>query len=151
MIRAESAVFVERGVHGSGYMPPNPIIPVFDDVPLGEWFAKWANGLWDDGYTAGCGTDPLIYCPLQEHTRTEGTVFFLRMLHGTDYEPPAPAGVFADVPSEYWGARWAEAAYNAGLIPACETAPQLLFCPYEPLDRAMAAHMMVEAKGLQLP
>ncbi len=148
MIRAESAVFVERGVQGSGYMSPYPTIAVFDDVPLGEWYAKWANGLWDDGYTAGCGNDPLIYCPLQEHTRTEGTVFFLRMLHGTDYEPPAPTGIFADVPIEYWGARWIEAAYSAGIIPACESDPQLLFCPYVALDRAMAAHMMVLAKGL---
>jgi hypothetical protein len=57
------------------------------DVPLWEWFAKWANGLWEDGYTAGCGTNPLMCCPQQEHTRVEGTVFFLRMMHGADYGP----------------------------------------------------------------
>lgn len=148
MIRAESAVFVERGIHGAGYMPTDPSTSVFTDVPIGEWFAKWANGLWEDGYTAGCGTDPLVYCPLQEHTRTEGTVFFLRMLNGIDYDPPAPSGIFADVPNDYWGARWIEAAYNAGLIPACQTSPELHFCPYDALDRAMAAHMMVQAKGL---
>jgi hypothetical protein len=151
MIRAESAIFVERGIHGAGYMPPDPTEQVFVDVPLWEWFAKWASDLWEDGYTAGCGADPLIYCPLQEHTRTEGTVFFLRILNGADYVPPDPTGIFVDVSVDYWGAKWIEAAFNAGLIPACETEPELRFCPGDPLDRAMAAYMMVRAKGLGVP
>ena len=148
MTRAESAVFVERGIHGSGYLPGQPTSQIFDDVPLWEWFAKWAGGLWVDGYTAGCGADPLIYCPLQEHTRTEGTVFFLRMLHGAGYVPPVPTGLFADVDIGFWGAKWIEAGYIEGLIPACGTSPELRFCPDDPLDRAMAAYMMVQAKGL---
>jgi hypothetical protein len=151
MTRAESAVFVERGVHGADYMPVQPTEQIFADVPLWEWFAKWSTALWDDGYTAGCGTDPLMYCPLQGHTRTEGCVFFLRMLHGADYVPPDPQGIFGDVSLDWWGAKWIEAAYNAGLIPACETTPELRFCPNDPLDRAMAAYMMVQAKGLEIP
>jgi hypothetical protein len=132
-------------------LPDQPTSQIFDDVPLWEWFSKWADGLWADGYTAGCGTDPLIYCPLQEHTRSEGTVFFLRMLHGADYVPPEPAGIFSDVEVGFWGAKWIEEGYNAGLIPACETSPELRFCPDAPLDRAMAAYMMVQAKGLNVP
>ena len=151
MTRAESAVFVERGVHGASYMPAPPTSSAFSDVPLWEWFAKWAGGLFEDGYTAGCGTDPLIYCPLQEHTRTEGAVFFLRMMQGADYVPPDPTGIFGDVPMGFWGAKWAEAAYSAGLIPACATSPELRFCPDAPLDRAMAAFMMVQAKGMNIP
>ena len=151
MTRAESAVFVERGIHGAGYLPGQPSVQVFEDVHLWEWFAKWADGLWGDGYTAGCGNDPLIYCPLQENTRTEGTVFFLRMLHGASYIPPAAVGLFDDVQPEFWGAKWIEAAYKGGLIPACETSPELRFCPDDALDRAMAAYMMVQAKGLNVP
>jgi len=149
MTRAESAVFVERGVHGTDYLPVQPTEQIFADVPLHEWFAKWSTALWEDGYTDGCGTNPLIYCPLQEHTRTEGCVFFLRMMHGVDYVPPDPEGMFVDVPLDWWGAKWVEAAYNAGLIPACETDPELMFCPDDPLDRAMGAYMMVQAKGLE--
>jgi hypothetical protein len=151
LTRAESAVFVERGIHGQGYLPGTPSLQIFDDVPLGEWFAKWATGLWDDGYTAGCGTDPLVYCPMQEHTRQEGTVFFLRMLHGSDFVPPDPIGIFSDVNLDGWGAKWIEAAYQGGLIPACETSPEMKFCPLDPLDRAMGAYMMVQAKGLVVP
>jgi parallel beta-helix repeat protein len=151
MTRAESAVFVVRGVHGAGYTPENPNENVFSDVALSEWYAKWANQLWEDGYTAGCGTNPLVYCPLQPHARTEGTVFFLRMLYGPSYTPPDPIGLFADVSPSFWGARWIEAAYNAGLIPACQTTPELRFCPDDPLDRAMGAYMMFQAKGLGNP
>ncbi len=132
-------------------MPEDPAAQVFDDVLLNEWFAKWVNGMLVDGYTAGCSINPLVYCPLQEHTREEGTVFFLRMLHGAGYVPPAPTGIFADVPLERWGAKWIEAAYQEGIIPACETSPDLKFCPVDPLDRAMAAYMMVQAKGLEIP
>ncbi len=151
MTRAESAVFVERGIHDSDHLPSQPSIQIFDDAPLWEWFAKWANALWDDGFTSGCGTDPLIYCPLRGHTRAEGSVFFLRMMHGADYIPPEPDGVFTDVLTDMWYADWAEAAYNTGLVPACATEPELLFCPNDPLDRAMAAYMMVQAKAMEIP
>jgi hypothetical protein len=150
MNRAESAVFVVRGVHGAEFIPPQPTEPIFDDVPVWEWFADWAAQLWTDGYTAGCGLEPLGYCPFEEHTRAEGGVFFLRMMNGKDYVPPEPVGLFIDVPLTAWYADWVEAAYNAGLIPACETAPELRFCPGDPLDRAMAAYMMVQAKGLSI-
>lgn len=151
MTRVESAVFVERGIHGASFLPAQPSRQIFEDVPLSEWYAKWANALWEDTYTAGCGTDPLVYCPLFEHTRTEGSVFFLRMMNGADFVPPAASGIFADVNPSFWGVRWAEAAYTAGLIPACETSPDLRFCPDDPLDRALGAHMMAQAKGLAGP
>jgi hypothetical protein len=149
--RSESAVFIERGTRGSTYVPTQPVEQVFADVDLNLWYAKWATGLWNDGYTAGCGTNPLIYCPERLHTRIEGVVFYLRMLHGTDYVPPTAEGIFSDLDLEWWGTKWAEAGYRAGLIPACQFTPSLAFCPDEPLDRALAAYMMVQAKGLSLP
>jgi hypothetical protein len=151
MTRAESAVFVDRGNHGAAFDPQDPTEKVFDDVALDAWHADWVHQLWEDGYTSGCGTDPLVYCPYEGHTRTEGCVFFLRMLYGVDYEPPAPQGIFTDVPLDWWGTKWIEAAYNAGLITACETSPELKFCPEDGLTRAVAAYMMVQAKGLELP
>jgi hypothetical protein len=152
MTRAESAVLIERGVHGAGYLPPDPAEQIFADVPLWEWFAKWATGLWEDGYTAGCGLDPLIYCPLQEHSRAEATVFFLRMLHGKDYEPTEVADLpYIDVAEGSWYRRWVGAAYGEGLIQECEDLGDRgddLFRPQEGLRRAEAACMMIRAKGL---
>jgi parallel beta-helix repeat protein len=148
MNRAESAVFVERGIHNADYVPAAPTEIVFDDVALDAWYANWVHGLWEDGYTAGCGTDPLRYCPDQEHTRAEGTVFYLRMMYGADYEPPGANRYFTDVDPEMWYAKWVDAAYEAGIAEPCMTEPELRFCPEDPLTRAVAAYMMVQAKDL---
>jgi hypothetical protein len=150
MNRAESAVFVERGIHSAAYEPAAPATQVFADLPLDSWAAKWVNGLWQDQYTAGCGTNPLVYCPWQGHTRAEGCVFYLRMMHGAAYVPPQPSvQTFDDVPLDAWYAKWAMAAYDAGLLTACQTSPVLKFCPNDPLTRAQGAYMMVRAKGLR--
>jgi hypothetical protein len=151
MTRAESAVFIERGIHNAEYMPPDPSQQIFDDVALTEWFAKWTSQLWEDGYTSGCGTDPLIYCPLQEHTIAEGCVFYLRMMKGADYEPQEATGIFTDVPLEAWYARWVEDAYAEGILLPCQTEPDLMACPLDGLERAMGAYMMVQAKEIELP
>jgi len=77
-------------------------------------------------------------------------VFYLRMLNGAAYEPAQPTQqTFADVPLETWYANWVQAAYDAGLLTACQTTPELRFCPNDPLTRALAAYMMVQAKGLR--
>jgi hypothetical protein len=150
MNRAESAVFVERGIHTASYSPPTPTSQAFADLPLDSWAASWVNGLWVDGYTSGCGTNPLVYCPWQGHTRAEGCVFYQRMLNGADYLPPQPSQpVFADVPLDAWYAGWVHAAYEADLIEACQTSPELRFCPDDGLTRAISAHMMVKAKQLR--
>jgi hypothetical protein len=153
MSRAEGAVFVERGIHDLSFFPAIPTVQVFQDLPLDSWAAKWATSLWEDGFTAGCGTDPLIYCPWQGNSRAEGSVFFLKMLYGKDYFPEIPTTqIFDDVPLSTWYAKWVHAAYNAGLLPPCQTDPTLLFCPGQSLTRDWAAYMMVQAKGgLPLP
>ena len=152
MTRGEMAVFVERGVHGGGYMPPEPSQAIFADVPLTEWFAKWADGLWRDRYTAGCGTSPLIFCPLAQHTRAEATVYFERMMNGPDYQPPEPGqAVYDDVPLGLWYTKWVDAAHGDGLLQECEEPAERadrLFRPLAGLTRAEAACMMVKAKGL---
>jgi hypothetical protein len=150
MTRAESAVFIERGIWGADTIPPQPSENIFGDVALVEWYAKWATGLWNDGYTAGCGTNPLVYCPLQEHTMAEGAVFYLRMLNGPSFEPPAPTGIFQDASVDDWYTRWVESAYHAGIYPPCQETPELLACPEDPLTRAMGAYMMVTAKGIPI-
>jgi hypothetical protein len=148
MNRAESGVFVVRGVYGADTEPANPSSSPFADLTGADWALKWANRLYTDGYTSGCGTDPLTYCPWTGHTRAEGAVFYLRMLHGVDYEPPAPSGLFSDVAVGEWYAKWVEAAYQAGILPACGENP-LRACPEAALDRGLAAYMLYQAKDLQ--
>lgn len=151
MTRAHSAVFVERGIHGGAYSPTQPQQQIFSDVNLDSWAASWVTALWNDEYTSGCNLNPLLYCPDQEHTRAEGSVFFLRMLYGATYMPPAAEGLFSDVPIGSWFAPWVEQAYLAGILEPCQTSPATLICPEEPLLRSEAARMMVRAKNIPLP
>jgi hypothetical protein len=72
------------------------------------------------------------------------------MLNGASYEPAQPTEqTFADVPLDTWYAKWVQGAYDSGLITACQIAPDLRFCPTEPLSRGLAAYVMVQAKGLR--
>lgn len=148
--RAEGAVFFERGVHGADVTPVQPAEQVFADVPLTLWSAKWVSALWEDALTAGCGTDPPIFCPDQGHNRAEASVFALRILHGPDYVPPTPLGIFEDVVPSMWYAKWVEAAYNDGLINACETTPQLRICPEDLVSRGEMARILVTALGIEI-
>jgi hypothetical protein len=123
----------------------------FADVGLSDWFADWVDQLWRDRYTAGCGVDPAVYCPMRQHTVAEGSVFFLRMLHGPDYRPPPAQGLFADIPAGEWYAPWVEQAYHSGLLIPCSQEPSLKACPLDPLTRAYGAYMMYQAKDLGGP
>jgi hypothetical protein len=149
MTRAESAVFIERGLHGAQIVPPIPESLIFEDVPLENWSAKWISYLLDDEFTSGCSSDPPLYCPWVGHTRVEGTVFYLRMLNGPEYSPPSAEGIFSDLDPQDWGTKWAEQGYLAGLIPSCGENP-LRFCADAPLTRGLAAFMMVQSKDLPL-
>ena len=148
--RAEGAVFFERGIHGADTLPAPPIEEIFADVPLSEWYAKWTTALWQDGFTAGCGSDPLIFCPLEGHTRAEASVFILRIHHGSDYIPPEPTGLFSDSSIDAWNTKWVEAAYNDRLIPPCEVSPEFKFCPDTLATRADMALFLSLALRLEV-
>jgi len=147
--RAEAAVFVVRG---AGFTPPQPTQSAFADVPLGHWGVEWIEQLWQDGFSAGCASDPLRFCPDVPHTRAEATVFFVRMLRGKDYVPGEPASLpYTDVARGAWYFKWVAAAYEAGLVQDCEAPEQRgddRFRPEAPITRAEGGCMMVRAKGL---
>ncbi|MFC2028853.1 S8 family peptidase [Chloroflexota bacterium] len=157
--RTEAAVFMLRGMIGTGYSPPSTGF-VFDNEdwtdPSISWGRSWAEGMWDEGLTGGCNDSPLQFCPSTFLNRTEGAVFGLRLKYGVGYTPPAATpDFFGDDwtdPSISWGKAWAEQAYKDGLLPACgESAGKPLFCPSDLMTRAWSAYLIVEAKGLLGP
>jgi hypothetical protein len=95
--RAQMAVFLLKGKHGSGYLPPPCSATVFTDEPCpGGLYVDWVNQLASESITSGCGGGN--YCPINPVTRGQMSAFLLKAQHGGTYVPPAcSATVFTDV------------------------------------------------------
>ena len=144
--RAQMAIFLGRGIHGSTFTPP-PATGMFADVPMTYWAANWIEQFYDDGITSGCSTSPLMYCPENPVTRAQMAIFLLRSKHGSGYTPPPATGIFADVPLGSWAGDWIEQLYNEGITTGCATSP-LRYCPGDSVTRAQMAVFIVRTFGL---
>lgn len=62
--------------------------------------ADWAEQLYREGITAGCGPAPggINFCPDSPLTRAQAAVWILKAIHGKDYVPPPCTGIFNDCP-----------------------------------------------------
>jgi hypothetical protein len=115
----------------------------FADVPMDHWAYDYIETLYQSGITGGCGTDPLVYCPSDVVARDQMAVFLERGIHGANYDPPAPTGLFDDVPVDYWAAKWVEALYNDGITGGCGGNN---YCPSDPVTRAQMAVFLLRSE-----
>src|SRR5215203_457455 len=76
--RAEMAIFLLKGRHGAAYQPPPAHGNVFTDVASTSFAAAWIEQIFAEGITAGCGTNPLRYCPNDSATRGQMAAFLAR-------------------------------------------------------------------------
>ena len=144
--RAQIAVFLLRGIHGSSYNPPAVGASTgFGDVPPTYWAAAWIKQLAAEGITGGCGSGN--YCPESPVTRAQMAVFLLRSTHGASYTPPSVGGStgFSDVPSTYWAAAWIKQLVAEGITSGCGTGT---YCPESPVTRAQMAVFLVRTFDL---
>lgn len=117
----------------------------FVDVPTSHWAWQWIEAIFNAGITEGCATDPLAYCPGGSVSRAELAVFLVRGMHGPYFEPQPAGGLFNDVPTDYWAARWIEQLAVDGVTIGCSASPPL-FCPTNSVARAGMAVFMLRAK-----
>jgi len=142
--RAQMAVFLLKGIHGSSYSPPAVGGSTgFADVPTSYWAAPWIKQLAAEGVTGGCGGGN--FCPDSPVTRAQMAVFLLKSKHGVAYSPPAATGVFADVPLGYWADKWIEQLAAEGITGGCGGGN---YCPDTPVTRAQMAVFLVKTFGL---
>ena len=144
--RAQMAIFLERGIHGSSYNPPAVGISTgFNDVSATYWAAAWIKQLAAEGITGGCGIG--LYCPEGAVTRAQMSVFLLRSKHGASYAPPAAGGStgFTDVPTSYWAAAWIKQLVAEGITSGCGSGT---YCPESPVTRAQMAVFLVRTFNL---
>jgi parallel beta-helix repeat protein len=76
--RAQMAVFLLNTAYGPGYAPPPATGTVFDDVPLGTFAVDWIEDLVGRGITAGCSSQPPLYCPSASITRGQMATFVVK-------------------------------------------------------------------------
>jgi hypothetical protein len=144
--RAQMAVFLLRGIHGSSYTPPDVGVNTgFNDVSPGYWSSAWIKQLAAQGITAGCDSDN--YCPEAPINRAQMAVFLLRAKHGSSYTPPAVGSGtgFGDVPGNYWAAAWIKQLVAEGITVGCESTN---YCPEAPVTRAQMAVFLVRTFNL---
>lgn len=116
----------------------------FVDV-VNHIFRPWIEALADSGITGGCATNPPRFCPDQLVTRAQMAVFLLRAIHGGAYTPPAPSGIFADVPLNHQFAAWIERLFVEGITGGCGTQPDR-FCPDQGVTRDQMAILLLRSK-----
>ncbi|HEX3553319.1 MAG TPA: hypothetical protein VIA62_08820 [Thermoanaerobaculia bacterium] len=120
------------------------VVPTsFADVSPGDPFWPAIETLRAVGLTGGCADLPPRFCPNSMVSRAEAAVFLDRAKH-PDTPPPA-VGLFADVPINFWAARFIERLYADAITGGCGTHP-LRFCPNDPLSRADAAVLLKRAR-----
>jgi hypothetical protein len=128
--RAQMAVFILRGKHGSTYHPPPATGLVFHDVPKAALFADWMEEFAAEGITTGCGGGN--YCPSKSVTRGEMAVFLLRARLGSTHNPPPPTGFFDDVPVGAPFGKWIEELAGDAITSGCGNGN---YCPNSPSTR----------------
>ncbi len=141
--RAQMAVFLLAAQHVT---PPPATGTLFDDVPLGYWAGPWIEELAREGVVSGCTANPPFYCPERNLTRAEMAVLLTVARH--ENPPPATGTRFADVPADYWAARFIEQLAADGITGGCDATH---YCPDQPVTRGQMAVFLATAFHLPLP
>jgi len=140
MTRGVMAAWLIRAMHGPDY-PLGACTGIFADVVCDVTpNAASIEALYNEGVTAGCNTDPLMYCPDSPVTRAQMAVFLLAAREGTGYTPPACTGIFNDVPCPtHWAADWVEELSNRGVTAGCGGGN---YCPNDNTTRSQMSVFM---------
>ena len=141
--RAQMAIFLLRGMHGSGYTPPAATGTVFTDVPLGTFAGAWIEQLATEGITSGCGGGN--YCPNTTVSRASMAVFLVRAKHGVAFIPPTATGIFSDVPVGSFGADFIEQLVADSITSGCGAG---IYCPRTTVKRDSMAVFLVRTFNL---
>jgi hypothetical protein len=141
--RAQMAVLLLKGKHGSSYQPPPATGTVFTDVHTSTFAAAWIERLAAEGITGGCGNGK--YCPGNAVTREQMAVLLLRAKHGASYTPPAATGIFDDVPVSSPFASWIEQLSIEGVTAGCGNGN---YCPDNANTRGQMAVFLVRTFNL---
>jgi hypothetical protein len=110
------------------------------DVPV-----RVLDYLDEYGFTPNGKPEAAYLSPLITPTLSQVAVLLLQTKYGSEYIPPAPAGLFADVPVSHPLAGWIEQSYRDGIIGSCAASP-LSYCPDSLVTRGQIAEYLLKAR-----
>jgi hypothetical protein len=116
---------------------------VFEDVPPSVYYFDPVNALYNKHITAGCASDPLIYCPDMNIPRWQMAVFVVRAVFGGDNFTAPTIPVFNDVPSGSPGFAWIQEMSVLGITEGCGNGD---FCPNETVARDQMAVFVIRMR-----
>lgn len=128
-------MFLLTAKNPPGYQPPPPT-GMFPDVPVSHFAAAWIEQAARDGIMGGCTASQQCspacssahFCPAEGVKRGPMARFLLLAREGASYTPPAPTGIFQDVPTNHVNAAWIEEIARRGITGGCSASPPL-YCP----------------------
>jgi len=113
----------------------------FSDVPPSHMFYYYIETIYEEGITAGCAAGN--FCPDNPVTRAQMAIFLEKAKRGASYVPPAPVGLFLDVPTSHWAAAWIERLANDQITAGCGSG---IYCPEAVVTRAQMAVFLLKAE-----
>jgi hypothetical protein len=120
-----------------------PIAASFSDVPLADPFFGYIEFMYQGGYTGGCATGPLRYCPNDAITRGQMAVFLERTKRGANFARTPTGTIFTDVTVSTPFAGFIEQLSIDGITSGCAAGT---FCPNATVSRAAMAKFLLKAK-----
>ena len=111
------------------------------DVP-----AKALDYLDEYGFAPNDKPEAAYLSPLITPTLSQVAVLLLQTKYGSEYIPPVPVGLFADVPVSHPLAGWIEQSYRDGIIGSCLSIP-LSYCPDSLITRGQIAEYLLKTKN----
>jgi hypothetical protein len=148
-LRSELADLIAERWQTASILPIASQLKEFSDVDIDHPYHEEIMTLVQLGYFAGCGQDPVAFCPDRALTRAEAAVLFGRLIYSQKSAPDLPdQQVFVDLPSMgdgSWATPWAVALWQDGFLSECDHDP-LRFCPDAPLSRVDSVILMLRAR-----
>ena len=123
-----------------------PISATFADVPLGHPSFGQIEFMTQGGYTTGCQTMPMLYCPGEYITRGQMAVFLERTKRGANFTRTATGTLFSDVGTGTPFAGFIEQLSIDGISNGCTAGSPPAFCPTANVNRAAMTKFLLKAK-----
>jgi hypothetical protein len=124
-----------------------PTTASFADVPTTRWSYAAVEAIYKAGYTAGCSTSPLQFCPTAPATRAQMAFFLVKGL-GLDPATAPKTPIFDDVaPGDPFFAS-IQLAASSGIIAGCSTSPKQ-YCPAAAITRGQTAAAVAETLAVK--